>query len=179
MSSKAKSISWDFPFNLQLWVVSFSNRPVTAATAAATAVAPSHVTPAPAVATTPRAQALHAAVAAQRVVAQSSLQQAAAPRARNQNYSIVNPRAHVQTTVTSTRTENSLPNARVQAVPSGSANMIVVVPRAGTGGQNAGPSAREQVPAPNVRARELQAAAALVAQQAAATILRTTIVVSR
>jgi hypothetical protein len=152
---------------------------VAAVTAAATAVAPSHVTPAPAVTATPHAQALHAAVAAQQVVPQSSLQQAAAPRARNQDYSIVNPRARVQTTVTSTRTENSLPSARVQAVPSRRANMIVVVPQAGNGGQNAGPSAREQVPAPSVRAQELQATAALVAQQAAATILRTTIVVSR
>jgi hypothetical protein len=143
------------------------------------AAAPSHVTPALAVTTTPRAQALHAAVAAQRVVAQSSLQQAAAPRARNQDYSIVNPRVRAQTTVTSARTENSLPSARVQAVPSGRANTIVVVPWAGTGGQHAGLSAREQVPAPSVRARELQAAAPLLAQQAAATVLRTTIVVSR
>ncbi len=133
-----------------------------AATAAAAAAAPSHVTPAPAVTTTPRAQALHAAVAAQQVVAQSSLQQAAAPRAPNQDYSIVNPRALAQTTVTS---------ARVQVVPSGRINTIVIVPRAGTGGQNAGPSTREQIPAPSVQARELQAAAA--------TILRTTIVVSR
>jgi len=124
---------------------------VAAATAAA-AAAPSHVTPAPAVTTTPRAQALHAAVAAQQVVAQSSLQQAAAPRAPNQDYSIVNPRALAQTTVTS---------ARVQVVPSGRINTIVI----------AGLSAREQVPAPSVQARELQAAAA--------TILRTTIVVSR
>ncbi len=150
-----------------------------AATAAAATAAPSHVTPAPAVTTALRAQALYAAVAAQRVVAQSSLQQVAAPRARNQNYSIVNPRARAQTTVTSVRTENSLPSARVQAVPSRRANTVVVAPWAGTGGQNAGPSAREQVPAPSVRVRELQAAAALVAQQAAATILRTTIVVSR
>ena len=147
-----------------------------AAATAAAAAAPSHVTPAP---TTPRAQALQAAVAAQRVAAQSSAQQAAAARARNRDYSIVNPRARAQTTVTSARTENSLPSARVQAAPSGHANRIVVVPWAGTGEQNAGPSAREQVPAPSARARELQAAAALVAQQAAATMLRTTIVVSR
>jgi hypothetical protein len=152
---------------------------VAAATAAATAATPSHVTPAPAVTTAPRAQALHAAVAAQRVVTRSSRQQAAAPRARNQDYSIVNPRARAQTTVTSAHMENSLPSARVQAVPSGRANTVVVVPRAGTGGQNTGLSAREKVPVPSVRARELQAAAALVAQQAAATILRTTIVVSR
>jgi hypothetical protein len=152
---------------------------VAAATAAATAAASSHVTPAPAVTTTHRAQALHAAAAAQRVVAQSSLQQAAAPRACNQNYSIVNPRARAQTTVTSARMENSLPSVRVQTVSSGRANTIVVVPRAGTGGQNAGPSTREQVPAPSVRVRELQAAATLVAQQAATTILMTTFVVSR
>ncbi len=131
------------------------------------AAAPSHVTPAP---TTPRAQALHAAVAAQRVAAQGSVQQATAARAGNRDYSIVNPRARAQTTVTSARAENSLPSAHVQAAPSGQANRIVVVQRAGTGEQNAGPSAR---------ARELQAAAALVAQQAAATMLRTTIVVSR
>ncbi len=158
--------------------MSFSNRPVAAATPA-TAAAPNYMTPAPAVTTTHHAQALHAAVAAQRVVAQSSLQQAAAPRARNQDYSIINPWARTKTTVTSVRTENSLPSARVQAVPRGRANMIVVVPRAGTGGQNAGLSTRAQVPAPSVRARELQAPAPLVAQQAVATILRTTIVVSR
>ncbi len=142
-----------------------------AAATADAAAAPIHVTPAP---TTPRAQALHDAIAAQRVAAQSSAQQAAA---RNRDYSIVNPRARAQTTVTSARAEN-FPSARVQAAPSGHANRIVVVPRAAvTGEQNAGPSAR--LPAPSARARELQAAAALVAQQAAATMLRTTIVVSR